>query len=285
MRSSARRSWCAPSSASVLAVDPVLEEASQSLRAGPFRTFLLITMPLIWPGICRRRAVRLHPLARRAEHGALPHRPRRHHPADRDLQLSAVPGRAARHRGGVRRAGRPHRRAGRRGRAPRRLAPHRPLPVLKRENPENNHASFAADPRQAEDGEHRDHLHRALQARLPQPVHPGRPPAQPERCTDGRRGVHAALHPGARGPEPDHGVPGSRPSAAQGGRGVPAGRRLRDRQPQGPARRLGRLDPRHAADETRRGRRRHRRRLSRFARDRAARRSRPITTVRPRRPT
>jgi len=38
-------------SASVLAVDPVLEEASQSLRAGPFRTFLLITMPLIWPGI------------------------------------------------------------------------------------------------------------------------------------------------------------------------------------------------------------------------------------------
>src|SRR5829696_796796 len=38
-------------SASVLAVDPVLEEASQSLRAGPFRTFLLVTMPLIWPGI------------------------------------------------------------------------------------------------------------------------------------------------------------------------------------------------------------------------------------------
>src|SRR5215218_6564699 len=38
-------------SASVLAVDPVLEEASQSLRAAPFRTFLLVTMPLIWPGI------------------------------------------------------------------------------------------------------------------------------------------------------------------------------------------------------------------------------------------
>ena len=38
-------------SASVLAVDPVLEEASQSLRAGPVRTFLLVTMPLIWPGI------------------------------------------------------------------------------------------------------------------------------------------------------------------------------------------------------------------------------------------
>jgi putative spermidine/putrescine transport system permease protein len=38
-------------SASVLAVDPVLEEASQSLRAGPVQTFLLVTMPLIWPGI------------------------------------------------------------------------------------------------------------------------------------------------------------------------------------------------------------------------------------------
>ncbi len=38
-------------SASILAVDPVLEEASQSLRAGPFRTFALVTIPLIWPGI------------------------------------------------------------------------------------------------------------------------------------------------------------------------------------------------------------------------------------------
>lgn len=38
-------------SASLLAVDPVLEEASQSLRAGPLRTFGLITLPLIWPGI------------------------------------------------------------------------------------------------------------------------------------------------------------------------------------------------------------------------------------------
>jgi putative spermidine/putrescine transport system permease protein len=38
-------------SASVLAVDPALEEASQSLRASPFRTFQLVTMPLIWPGI------------------------------------------------------------------------------------------------------------------------------------------------------------------------------------------------------------------------------------------
>jgi putative spermidine/putrescine transport system permease protein len=38
-------------SSSVLAVDPVLEEASQSLRAGPVRTFGHVTFPLIWPGI------------------------------------------------------------------------------------------------------------------------------------------------------------------------------------------------------------------------------------------
>ncbi len=38
-------------SSSVLAVDPVLEEAGQSLKAGPFRTFALIVFPLIWPGI------------------------------------------------------------------------------------------------------------------------------------------------------------------------------------------------------------------------------------------
>ena len=38
-------------SASVLTVDPALEEASQSLRAGPFRTFARVTLPLIWPGI------------------------------------------------------------------------------------------------------------------------------------------------------------------------------------------------------------------------------------------
>lgn len=37
--------------ASVLAVDPALEEAGQSLRANPIRTFALVTLPLIWPGI------------------------------------------------------------------------------------------------------------------------------------------------------------------------------------------------------------------------------------------
>lgn len=37
--------------ASVLAVDPVLEEAGGSLRAGPVTTFRLVTLPLIWPGI------------------------------------------------------------------------------------------------------------------------------------------------------------------------------------------------------------------------------------------
>ena len=66
-------------------------------------------------------------------------------------------------------------------------------------------------------------------------------------------------------------VPEPRPPAAQGDRGMPARRGVRHRQPQGPARRLGRRDPRHAADEARRRRHRHRRRLSRLARDRQAR--------------
>lgn len=37
--------------ASLLSVDPSLEEASQSLRAGPWRTFGHVLVPLIWPGI------------------------------------------------------------------------------------------------------------------------------------------------------------------------------------------------------------------------------------------
>ena len=38
-------------SAAMLAVDPALEEASQSLKAGPWRTFVHVLVPLIWPGI------------------------------------------------------------------------------------------------------------------------------------------------------------------------------------------------------------------------------------------
>jgi putative spermidine/putrescine transport system permease protein len=33
------------------ALDPALEEAGQSLGAGPLRTLLLVTLPLIWPGV------------------------------------------------------------------------------------------------------------------------------------------------------------------------------------------------------------------------------------------
>lgn len=36
---------------SLQSLDPALEEAGQSLGAGPFKTFLLVTMPLIWPGL------------------------------------------------------------------------------------------------------------------------------------------------------------------------------------------------------------------------------------------
>lgn len=37
--------------ASLQSFDPSLEEAGQSLGAGPFRSFLLITLPIIWPGV------------------------------------------------------------------------------------------------------------------------------------------------------------------------------------------------------------------------------------------
>jgi putative spermidine/putrescine transport system permease protein len=37
--------------ASAQALDPSLEEAGQSLGAGPLRTLFLVTLPLIWPGV------------------------------------------------------------------------------------------------------------------------------------------------------------------------------------------------------------------------------------------
>ena len=37
--------------ASAQALDPALEEAGQSLGAGPVRTLVLVTLPLIWPGV------------------------------------------------------------------------------------------------------------------------------------------------------------------------------------------------------------------------------------------
>jgi putative spermidine/putrescine transport system permease protein len=37
--------------ASLQSFDPALEEAGQSLGAGPLRTFLEVTLPLIWPGL------------------------------------------------------------------------------------------------------------------------------------------------------------------------------------------------------------------------------------------
>jgi putative spermidine/putrescine transport system permease protein len=37
--------------ASAQALDPALEEAGESLGAGPLRTFFLVTLPLIWPGV------------------------------------------------------------------------------------------------------------------------------------------------------------------------------------------------------------------------------------------
>jgi putative spermidine/putrescine transport system permease protein len=37
--------------ASAQALDPALDEAGQSLGAGPLRTLFLLTLPLIWPGV------------------------------------------------------------------------------------------------------------------------------------------------------------------------------------------------------------------------------------------
>ncbi len=37
--------------ASLQSLDPAIEEASQSLGAGPLRTLALVTLPLIWPGV------------------------------------------------------------------------------------------------------------------------------------------------------------------------------------------------------------------------------------------
>jgi putative spermidine/putrescine transport system permease protein len=37
--------------ASAQALDPALEEAAQSLGAGPLRTLVVVTLPLVWPGV------------------------------------------------------------------------------------------------------------------------------------------------------------------------------------------------------------------------------------------
>ena len=112
--------------------------------------------------------------------------------------------------------------------------------------------------------------HGPVQARLPQHLHPGHSPPQSRRARDGRSGLHDALHSGARGPRPSRRVRGSQPSAAQGHRGVPGRPCVRDRQPPQSVGRLGRRHPGDPAVEARRGRHRHRRRLPRLARDRAA---------------
>jgi hypothetical protein len=134
------------------------------------------------------------------------------------------------------------------------------------------------NPRQAEDRQHRHAVHRAVQARLRnqfiQDVHPlnpnGRPNMVGEAFTLRYIPAREDLNPITVFLDP-------RPSAAQGGRAVPAGRGAGDRQPQGCARGLGRLDPGHAADGARRGRRGHRWRLPRLARDRRAGPCRPTT--------
>ena len=146
-----------------------------------------------------------------------------------------------------------------------------PIPIPTAITGEESHdRAELRDPRPAEVDQHGHADELPLQARPAQPVHPGRAAAQPECGDDGRRGIHLALHAGARGPQPDDGVPEPGPPAAQGGRAVPARGGAGDGQPQGCARRVGGLDPDLAPDGARCRRRGDRWRLSRLGRDRAA---------------
>ena len=111
---------------------------------------------------------------------------------------------------------------------------------------------------------------RGFRIQMIQDVHP----LQCRSANAGRRGLHLALHAGARGFQQDRGVSRPLPSAAQGDRRLPARRGVGDGQPQGCPRGLGRRHPGDAADAARRRRRGHRRRFSRFRRNRKARLSR-----------
>ena len=102
-------------------------------------------------------------------------------------------------------------------------------------------------------------------------VHPGRAAAAASQGEHGRRGLHPALHAGARRPEPARRVPRPRPPAAQGGGGMPAGRGHGHGQPQGRPRRLGGRHPGRPAEGARRGGRGDGWRLPRRGRDRNAR--------------
>ncbi len=78
--------------ASVQALDPSLEEAGQSLGAGPISTLFLVTLPLIWQGVVSGWPFALCRLVRRIEHGPVLERTGIDAAADRDLQLPAVSG-------------------------------------------------------------------------------------------------------------------------------------------------------------------------------------------------
>ena len=68
-------------SASLAGIDPRLGHAALSLGATPRATFFQVTLPLIRPGVLGRRAVRLHPLLRRADRRPLHLGLGRRHPA------------------------------------------------------------------------------------------------------------------------------------------------------------------------------------------------------------
>ena len=119
--------------------------------------------------------------------------------------------------------------------------------------------------------QHRDARDPAVQAGPAQHLPSGRLPAQPRsRPGDGRRGLHAALHPGARGPERPGRVRRS-PSAAPRDRGMPARRGAGRGLPARYQRRLGRRHPDDPPRLARRRRHGHRRRHARRRQHRQAR--------------
>src|SRR2546430_9345800 len=74
-------------SATLKGFDQNLERAAMSSGAGPFRTFVHVTLPVLRPGHARRRAVRVSVIVQRGGRVDLHRRPRRRHAAQEDVRI------------------------------------------------------------------------------------------------------------------------------------------------------------------------------------------------------
>ena len=117
--------------ASVQALDPALEEAGQSLGAGPLDTLFLVTLPLIWQGVLSGWLFAFIVSFGELNTALFLSGPGIDHAADRDLQLSAVPGKPARDRRRVDDADRADRADGGGDRTDRRHGPHHPVALTR----------------------------------------------------------------------------------------------------------------------------------------------------------